>query len=50
MQKLTGAASRAQLIPNADMQNEIQVSVSLPLYPSLVKILIISEIVTPAYF
>ena len=28
MQKLTGAASRAQLIPNADMQNEIQVSVS----------------------
>ena len=27
MQKLTGAASRAQLIPQADLQNEIQVSV-----------------------
>ena len=26
MQKLTGAASRAQLIPQADLQNEIQVS------------------------
>ena len=26
MQKLTGAQSRAQLIPQADMQNEIQVS------------------------
>ena len=26
MQKLSGVASRAQLLPQADMQNEIQVS------------------------